>query len=149
MKTSTKIEIFVAAAIVVGIAAFAVIDNRRTKSNEEAQEELFRGVQFYEQGDYDSAIACFDEAIRSEVDMSSAYLYRGDAYFNTGDFDKAIQDYTHVIRRESAQGAPWNKEQTMAQAYRKRGAAYEKRGDTERAQADFQQAKELDATAGE
>jgi tetratricopeptide (TPR) repeat protein len=57
-----------------------------------------RGVSFYGTGDYDTAIACFNDAIQLDQNMAMAYTYRGIAYRKKGDNDRAIADYTQVIR---------------------------------------------------
>jgi tetratricopeptide (TPR) repeat protein len=59
-----------------------------------------RGVNYYDQKDYETAIKEFTEAINRYGAYADAYLYRGTAYHNKEDYDKAIADYSRVIRLE-------------------------------------------------
>src|SRR5438552_956098 len=49
-------------------------------------------------GEYDKAIADYDEVIRLDPKDVFAYIYRGCAYERQGDYDKAIADYDEAIR---------------------------------------------------
>ena len=51
-----------------------------------------------DKGDYDRAIADYDEAIRLDPRYAVAYYNRGVAYCDKGDYDRAIADYNEAIR---------------------------------------------------
>ena len=85
-------------------------------------------------GDYDRAIADFDEAIRLDPKSSIAFINRGDTYTNKGDNDRAIADYNEAIRLDPK----------SVLALSARGVAYAKKGDYDRAIADFNRAIRLD-----
>jgi tetratricopeptide (TPR) repeat protein len=123
---------------------------------------LDRGITLASQGEFESAIADFTEAITLNSALSAAYLLRGRALFasvsvvtkvdenfsritvlSTGGnvsadkravIDRAIADYTQAIRLD-----PNN-----AVAHRERGVAYFDEGDQDRAKADYTQAIRLD-----
>ena len=58
------------------------------------EEELFnQGEEYYVRGEFESAIASFDQAIALDPQYDIAYANRGYAYYNLGDDDKAIADY--------------------------------------------------------
>jgi tetratricopeptide (TPR) repeat protein len=59
---------------------------------------LDRGIRLGNQGEHDSAIADFTEAIRLSPKYTAAYYNRGIAYAKKGDYDRAIADYTQAIR---------------------------------------------------
>ena len=85
-------------------------------------------------GDYDRAIADFNEAIRLDPKSSLAFINRGDTYTNKGDHDRAIADYNEAIRLDA----------NNALALSARGVAYANKGDNDRAIADFNRAIRLD-----
>jgi tetratricopeptide (TPR) repeat protein len=55
--------------------------------------EYNKGVDFVEREDWDTAIACFSEAIRLKPDYAEAYYNRGIVYENQGDQAKADADF--------------------------------------------------------
>jgi tetratricopeptide (TPR) repeat protein len=89
-----------------------------------------RGLRLAKQGQYDEAIAEYDQAIAAQVPHSpSPFLARGDANMAKGDYDQAIADYTHAIEM-----------QPSVMTYHPRGAAYAAKGDYQRAIADYDKA---------
>src|SRR5262249_33633616 len=54
---------------------------------------LARGELWVRAGDFDQAIADFDEAIRLEPGKALAYSHRGNAWSRKGDKDRALADY--------------------------------------------------------
>ena len=105
-----------------------------------------RGLAYDSKGDYDRAIADYDQAIRlnltgacdrqprqghsgvcPDIDsLSFAYSIRGKAYYKKGDYDRAIADYDQTIRLNPNCGAHFD-----------RAVAYTKKADTEKALSDF------------
>jgi hypothetical protein len=57
-----------------------------------------RGVEWIGKGDYDRAIADYDEAIRLDPQDPLAYYNRGVAWHGKHDYDRAIADYDEAIR---------------------------------------------------
>ena len=123
-------------------------------------------------GDYNRAIADFNEAIRLDPKSSLAFRNLGDTYTNIGDHDRAIADYNEAIRLDpndalalSARGvayankgdydraiADFNRairlDPQSAHAFRNRGVVYATKGDNDRAIADFNRAIRLDPKSG-
>ncbi len=56
-----------------------------------------KGEEAYYQGDYESAIVAFSEAIGFNSNNSTIYTMRGNAYFNTGNIEQAIDDYNRAL----------------------------------------------------
>jgi tetratricopeptide (TPR) repeat protein len=52
-------------------------------------------------GEYDKAVASYDEAICLEPKMVEIYCDRGTAYHEKGEDNKAVVDYTEAIRLDS------------------------------------------------
>ena len=95
--------------------------------------EYNKGNDFLDKEDWDTAIACYSDAILLNPDYGKAYNNRGIAYRKKGETDAAIKDYTEASRLQPDD----------ADAYRNRGAAYRMKGDKAKANADFAKADEL------
>ena len=52
-----------------------------------------RGEVYYRKGEYDRAIADYDQALRLDADYADAYNYRGNAYYELGQREQAVQDW--------------------------------------------------------
>src|SRR5947209_16412866 len=59
---------------------------------------LFEGDAFSQQGDTDTAIRHYSEAIRTNPARSEAYARRGDAYAQKGALEQALADYNEALR---------------------------------------------------
>ena len=93
-----------------------------------------RGLAYVRKGDYDRAIADFDESVRRHPGPEE-YSFRGYAYDAKGDYDRAIQDFDEAIRigiYDSDSNA-WNL----------RGNSYRHKGDYDRAIRNYDHALEL------
>ncbi len=97
-----------------------------------------RGEKLSRQGDLDSSISAYTEAIRLDPREPKAYVGRASAYFRNRDFEKAIADYTEVIRLDSR----------LAGARIGRGCAYCQKREFDKAIADFSEAIRLDPKDG-
>jgi tetratricopeptide (TPR) repeat protein len=100
-----------------------------------AIEHYNRGIAWGAKGDYDRAIADYDQAIRLDPKHTAAYVNRGAAWSDKGDHDRAIADYTEAIRLNPEDADP----------YVNRGVAWKAKGELDRAIADYDQALRLDA----
>ena len=94
------------------------------------------GVEHFEKGRLDEAIAEYSEAIRLDPQFAAAYYNRGQAYFTIGKAQLAIQDYGDAIRL-----SPDRPELPLA--YAGRAMAYTLLGEDEEAQRDIGRAVEL------
>ena len=94
---------------------------------------LWRGVVYYQQGDYDSAIEDVTKALELEPDNAPAYIHRSLIYRTKGDYDSAIEDVTKTLELE-----PNNFD-----AYIHRGLIYRTKGDYDRSLLDFNKAIQL------
>ena len=80
----------------------------------DAEKHYNDGLELYEEGRLEEAIAKYDEAIRLDPQYAKAYFNRGLAYGNLGQFQRAIEDSGEAIRLDPQD----------AKAYNNRGLAY-------------------------
>lgn len=120
-----------------GEAAMAACD-RIIESSQSTHKDvgtalIDRGQQFYENKNYENAIADFTRAMTYNPPyVQLAYGNRGNCYYMKEDDGTAIEDYTRAIEID---------DQYVA-AYAARGLLYEKAGKIKKARADFEQALE-------
>lgn len=89
-----------------------------------------RGSAYFDKGEYDIAIADFNDGLRIGPPNGSIFHNRGNAWRGKGDYPRAIADYDEAIRL-----IPNN-----AFSYQNRGAAKQALGDLDGALADINQA---------
>ncbi len=92
-----------------------------------------RGHERAELGDYEGAIADYNQAIKMNPNDIDVYYYRGNSHFDLGKYEAAIDDYTQVIKINSH----------YINAYYNRGNALLEIADKQRAVEDFQKAADL------
>jgi tetratricopeptide (TPR) repeat protein len=95
-----------------------------------AKAYLDRGNTYFRNGDYDRAIAEYNEALRINPNTVEAYNNRGNAKRSKGEYDAAIADYNMAIRIKP----------DFADAYNNRGSAYYYKKNYERARSDWERA---------
>src|SRR5262249_18456116 len=96
------------------------------KDRSVAYDNRARGYQA--KGDFDRALADYNESIRLDPRNAYAYDNRGDLYRENGEYERAISDYSAAIRVDG----------TFLSAYLDRGMAYEAMGNLRSARADYQ-----------
>ncbi len=92
-----------------------------------------RGLAHKSKGQWDRAIADYDEAIRLKPDFVFAFNNRGNAYYYKGQLDRAIADFSNAIRLNPG----------LAEAFGNRGNVYRKKGQFDRAIKDYDKAIHL------
>jgi uncharacterized caspase-like protein len=96
---------------------------------------LQRGNAWYVKGDYDGAIADYNEAINRNPQFTDAYLNRGRAWFKRGDFSHATKDFSQAVRLDPK----------STRAYNDRGLSLYNEGELDLAIKDFGKAISLDS----
>ena len=99
-----------------------------------AEEFFARGVEKWNKGDYQGAIADYDQAIKLKPDYAEPYNNRGLARSALGDNQGAIADYEESLRLKNSE--PWI-------VYNNRGVARSDLGDNQGAISDYDQAIKL------
>ncbi|MBS1771455.1 MAG: tetratricopeptide repeat protein [Bacteroidetes bacterium] len=89
-----------------------------------------RGVIWNDKGEYDKAIADYNEAIKISVNYVDAYNNRGNSWSNKREYDKAIADYNEAIKINP----------NDADLYYNRGNSWDFMGEYDKAIADFNEA---------
>ena len=110
-----------------------------SNSNEEEIAKRDEGIAFMDEGDYESAIASFDEALSmsigkvTELEIDIDY-YKAAAEYNSNQFDEAIYTYTALIKYDSKNYKP----------YFLRGSIYANSGEINKATSDYDSAVSID-----
>ncbi len=68
---------------------------------------LDRGLAYYRNGEVDSAISVFDEAIRLLPTFARAYVLRGSSYLLKGYYEKALADFNQAIHIDPRNAAAY------------------------------------------
>jgi tetratricopeptide (TPR) repeat protein len=116
------------------IGCTALIQALKSNSRHRAIAHFLRGAAYYDHGDYDQAIADFDEAIRINPKYAEAFDSRASAWRGKGDLDRALADYDEAVKLSPEDADMLNN----------RGNAYNEKGDPDRAIADFDRALKID-----
>jgi tetratricopeptide (TPR) repeat protein len=95
-----------------------------------------RGSAYFDKGEFDIAIADFNDALRIGPPSGIIFHNRGNAYRSKGDYAKAIADYDAAIKADPKQ----------AYSYQNRGSAKQALGDLDGALADIDEAIRLNPT---
>jgi tetratricopeptide (TPR) repeat protein len=140
-RRSLKVWLIVSGIVVViAIAAIAGSLFFQSKDNGNAvQEHLAAGQNYYDQKQWEKAIAEFSKAIDLNPNLARAYGSRGDAYSSEGQFDRAIADYTVAIELDPNNDT----------AYLDRGNAYDNKSEYSKAIADYTSAVTLNPKLAE
>jgi serine/threonine protein kinase/lipoprotein NlpI len=137
-----KMPIAIALLVLFLAATVGILDkfagrfagNSPETRNSRFADEVKRGSDAFERGDYDQAIVAWDEAIRIDPNHSEVHRWRGDASLNKYQLDKALSEYEEAIRLDPKNGM----------AYCSRGAASTGKGTFDKAIASFDEAIRLD-----
>ncbi len=127
MKNRNLYRIMITALL--GISLLSGCSNKKAENKAAYREQ---GIQFMEKGDYASAIASFDAALKQEIgtvtkdDLDICY-YKAAAQNASGDTASALATYNAII----------DFEEEAYEAYYLRGCLYCKQGNLEAAKADF------------
>jgi len=89
-----------------------------------------RAFAYKRKGQWDKAIADYNEAIRLAPDLVFAFNNLGNAYYFKGQLDRAIENYDKAIRLQP----------DIAEAFANRGNVYRKKGQLDRAIKDYDKA---------
>ena len=130
--TRVRITVGVLTLCITGVAIVVSLAWRSSKQRYASL--LMEGVFCTSQGDYDKAIAAYNEATRIAPNGPGGYLLRGLAWAAKEEHDRAIADYTEAIRLDPKD----------AFVYFNRGHVWSDKKEYDKAIADFTEAIRLD-----
>ena len=73
-------------------------------SSSEAERNFETGAELLGEDKGEDAIAEFDEAIRLDPELATAYMARGSIHAGLGQYDRAVADYAEFIRLNPEHG---------------------------------------------
>lgn len=94
-----------------------------------------RAIAYYDKGDYVSAIADFDEAVKLEPKSADAFNNRAWTFYKAGDPDRALEDANRAVGLDGSKAYIWDT----------RGHIHEELGSNQAAIRDYRKALDLDA----
>ena len=81
-----------------------ILSTRSQDNQTRLMEDLLKeGIAQAKQGDYETAIASYERAISSNLELSEAYYRRGLAYFELNKLERAIADYDRSLNLDGKQ----------------------------------------------
>jgi len=92
-----------------------------------------KGLEKYNQGQYQDSINDFERALEKSPNLAEAFSYRGQAKAELGDINGAIADYNHLLLIQSKN----------AEVYKNRANAYHKLKDYDAVIQDYNQALDI------
>jgi tetratricopeptide (TPR) repeat protein len=104
-----------------------------------ARPYINRGLAYAAKGNYDQAMADYNQAITSNSIYAEAYLNQGIVYYAQRKYDQALADFNQALVMNP----------NFAQAYNNRGAVYYAKGDFDPAIDDYTQAVKLNPNFAE
>ncbi|MGE3146781.1 MAG: tetratricopeptide repeat protein [Pseudorhodoplanes sp.] len=78
------------------------------KGGDPAAAYLQRGIAYAQRGEFDNAIADFDEALARKPKTAEILFNRGKAWHGKRDFWRAVNDYDRAIMADDSQGRFYN-----------------------------------------
>lgn len=102
MKKPFLITLLTAALLMIGVTKTSELLSKKMaviqKERQLTVDYYNRGSTFYQEGDYDFALASYNEAIARNPKYVDAYLGRALVYRETEEYQKAIADYNQAIK---------------------------------------------------
>lgn len=98
-----------------------------------AVDYLARGAAFRGLGQYEKALADYDEALKRDPEFPEVQMNKGMVFWHKGDYASAIPFFTAAIKLDA----------NFVEALTNRGAAFRKKGDINSAIADYSKAIEI------
>ncbi|HXX80043.1 MAG TPA: tetratricopeptide repeat protein [Thermodesulfovibrionales bacterium] len=95
-----------------------------------------RGITYSQEGQYDLAIADFNNALAIDPQLAETYNNRGIAYAKKGQYDRAISDFTRAVEINS----------TLSESFYNLGITYATIGELERAISNLDKALEINSS---
>ena len=108
-------------------------DIRRLHGPELATVYGIRGIAWHRKGEYDKALADYNQALAINQNNAVTYNNRGNCWETKGEYDKAITDYSKALAINPK----------FVLAYNNRANAYQKKGDHYKAAADSIRAENI------
>ena len=119
--------------LLLALTFIAAAPQMASAASAEARSHFERGNTYYDEGDYDKAIAEHDIAIRLDPGNAMAFCNRGAAYAKKSDYDSALSDLNEALRLNPK----------SERALYVRAVVFSQKGNSEAALADLEQLSKI------
>jgi Ca-activated chloride channel family protein len=138
-KPSPRIPLyhFYASLLILPLIFILSARSIRAQVSDDAALSNKKGLELYEAGRYEEAIAAYQQAVKLKKDYAEAFYNMGDAFLRSGEPKKAIEAYKQALRFKP----------DMAVAYNNLGTAYFSQGEYKKAINAFKEALKLNQKA--
>ncbi|MFO7867128.1 MAG: tetratricopeptide repeat protein [Candidatus Aminicenantes bacterium] len=105
------------------------------------------GLDLYEEGEYEKALAVFEEFIEEQPDLYEARVNLGNCYIQLGEYDKAMKEFEFVLEKLKEEYADLEGNKTAASLYASLGEIHMDQGELDQAKEYFEKSINIDPSS--
>lgn len=106
-----------------------------------------RGVDLYDQGEYEKALSVFKEFVEKQPDLYEARVNLGNSYIQLKEYDKAMKEFEFVLEKLKEEHADLEGNKTAASLYASLGELHMDQGELDQAKEYFEKSINIDPSS--